>query len=50
MEIVPDIATRWDIENNGLSYIFNLNSNATFHDGKQVTALDFKWSFDGHYF
>ena len=45
-EIVPDLATRWEIENNGLSYIFNLNSNATFHDGKQVTALDFKWSFE----
>ena len=30
MEIVPDIATRWDIENNGLSYIFHLNNLLIF--------------------
>ena len=46
MEIVPDLASRWEVENNGLSYIFHLNNNATFHDGKSVTALDFKWSFE----
>ena len=46
LELVPDIAERWDISENGRVYTFRLRSNATFHDGKPITAHDFKWSIE----
>ena len=46
LELVPDIASRWDISDDGLTYTFHLRHEAKFHDGKPVTAHDFKWSFE----
>ena len=46
LELVPDIAESWDISPDGLVYTFRLRPDATFHDGKPVTAHDFKWSFE----
>ncbi len=46
LELVPDIAERWEISSDGLQYTFYLRSNAKFHDGKPVTAQDFKWSIE----
>ena len=46
LELVPDIAERWEISADGLQYTFYLRSNAKFHDGKPVTAQDFKWSIE----
>ncbi len=46
LELVPDIASRWDISDDGLTYTFHLRPEAKFHDGKPVTAHDFKWSFE----
>ena len=45
LELVPDIAQSWDIEN-GVVYTFRLRPNAKFHNGKPVTAHDFKWSIE----
>ena len=46
LELVPDIAERWEVSPDGLVYTFYLRPNAKFHDGKPVTADDFKWSIE----
>ena len=46
LQLVPDIADRWDISDDGKTYTFYLRENAKFHDGSQVTASDFKWSIE----
>ena len=46
LEIIPDIAESWDISDDGLTYTFRLRRNVDFHDGRKVTAHDFKWSFE----
>ncbi len=38
--IVPDLADRYTISEDGMTYTFTLRSNATFHDGTPVTADD----------
>ena len=45
LQLVPDIAHKWEIEN-GVVYTFYLRPNVTFHNGKPVTAHDFKWSIE----
>ena len=46
LQLVPDIAERWDISEDGKTYTFYLRDNAKFHDGKSITAGDFKWSIE----
>ena len=46
LQLVHDIAERWNISNDGLVYTFFLRPEAKFHDGKRVTAHDFKWSME----
>ena len=46
LKIVPDVAKSWDISTDGLTYTFHLNDDARFHNGKVVTAEDFKWSIE----
>ena len=46
LEIVGDLAKDWDISNGGKTYTFHLREDAKFHDGRPVTAQDFKWSLD----
>ena len=46
LNVVPDIAESWEISEDGRTYTFKLRSEAVFHDGKPVTARDFKWSFE----
>ena len=46
LELVPDIAERWDIDDTGTVYTFRLRDNVKFHNGKRVTADDFKWSIE----
>ena len=46
LEVVPDIAQSWDISDDGTIYTFHLREDAKFHDGKPVTADDFKYSFE----
>ena len=43
---VPDIAENWSISADGKTYTFNLRKDAKFHDGKQVTAADIKYSLE----
>jgi len=45
LQLVPDIAESWTIDE-GVVYTFTLRANAKFHNGKPVTASDFKWSLE----
>jgi peptide/nickel transport system substrate-binding protein len=44
--IEPELAESWTISDDGLTMTFKLKPNATFWDGRKVTAADVKWSFD----
>jgi oligopeptide transport system substrate-binding protein len=46
LRIAPDLAKDWEISNGGKTYTFFLREDATFHNGKPVTAQDFKWSME----
>lgn len=46
LQIVPDLAERWDVSDDGTVFTFHLREGATFHNGKPVTAQDFKWSME----
>jgi oligopeptide transport system substrate-binding protein len=46
LEIVPDIAERWDVSQDYLTYTFYLRSDVVFQDGRKVTAADFKYSWE----
>ncbi len=45
LNVAPDLATSWKVSADGLVYTFNLRSDASFHNGRQVTANDFVYSF-----
>lgn len=44
--IEPELAESWTESEDGLTLTFKLKPNATFWDGRKVTAADVKWSFD----
>ncbi|MBM2831842.1 MAG: oligopeptide transport system substrate-binding protein [Dehalococcoidia bacterium] len=43
---VPDIASRWDISSDGKTYTFHLKKGVKFHNGREVKAGDFKYSWE----
>ncbi len=45
-EIIPDIAESWTVSPDGKTYTFHLRSDARFSNGREVTASDFKYSFE----
>lgn len=46
LKIVPDIAEKWDVSNDGKTYTFTLRQDVKFHDGRPVTAQDVKYSLE----
>ena len=46
LEPVPDIAQSWQISDDGLTYTFYLRQDVKFHDGREVKAEDFKYSWE----
>lgn len=44
--IIPDIASKWSISTDGCTYRFTLRKGVLFSDRKEVTARDFKYSFE----
>lgn len=46
LNIVPDIAESWEVSEDGTVYTFHLRKDVYFHDGKHVTAHDFKYSME----
>ena len=53
LEVIPCIAYKWEVSDDGLVYTFHLRNDVYFHDspvfegsiGRQVTAHDFVYSF-----
>jgi len=53
LNVIPCIASRWEVAEDGLSYTFFLRNDVYFHDnpafpdslGRQVTSRDFEYSF-----
>lgn len=46
LSVKPDIAEKWDVSADRKTYTFHLRDNAVFHNGRKVTAQDFKYSFE----
>jgi peptide/nickel transport system substrate-binding protein len=46
MEIVPDLAQRWEVSPDGLTWTFSLREGVTFHDGTAFNAGAVKTCFD----
>ena len=46
MKPVDDIAESWKISDDNLVYTFYLREGVYFHDGRKVTAQDFKYSWE----
>lgn len=44
--IEPDIATSWEISEDGLTYTYTLRDDALWHDGEPVTAEDVKYTIE----
>jgi peptide/nickel transport system substrate-binding protein len=45
LNIVPDLATSWETPD-PLTYIFHLRHGVKFHDGRDFTSADVKFTFD----
>ncbi len=46
LNVVPDLAERIAISDDGLTYTFTLRANAVFHDGKAIDAAAVKYSLE----
>ncbi|MBA2477203.1 MAG: hypothetical protein H0V38_01215 [Sporichthyaceae bacterium] len=45
-EPVPELATEWEILDDGATYVFTLRDDVVFHDGTPLTAEDVKWTYE----
>jgi oligopeptide transport system substrate-binding protein len=46
LEPTGDIAQSWQVSDDGRTYTFYLRQDVKFHDGRQVKAVDFKYSWE----
>ena len=46
LTIVPDIAKSWDVSSDNTTYTFHLRQGVKFHNGREVKAADFKYSWE----
>ncbi|HEY7861606.1 MAG TPA: ABC transporter substrate-binding protein, partial [Gemmatimonadaceae bacterium] len=44
-KVAPALATRWEVSQDGLSYLFHLRAGVRFHDGTSLHASDVVHSF-----
>lgn len=44
--IAPELASRWEVSPDGLTYTFHLRPGVRFSNGAPLTARDVKWSLD----
>jgi peptide/nickel transport system substrate-binding protein len=45
-DVVPGVAEKWEISDDGKTYTFHLRPGIKFSNGDPVTAQDVKWSLD----
>lgn len=48
-DIVPDLAESWEVKNDNKTFIFHLRKGVKFHNGREFTAQDVKYTFDRLY-
>ncbi len=46
LEVRPELAESWEISEDGTIYTFHLRKGVKFHNGREVTAEDFKFSME----
>jgi peptide/nickel transport system substrate-binding protein len=46
MELEPDLAHTWELSEDGTAWTFHLRDDVVFHNGRQFTAEDVKFSWD----
>lgn len=46
VNVVPAIATHWSISSDGLEWTFNIKKGVKFHNGREMTAADVKYSLE----
>ncbi|WP_242847823.1 ABC transporter substrate-binding protein [Fervidicella metallireducens] len=45
-DILPGVAKSWYVEEDNVTWIFNLRKGAKFHNGREITADDVKYSLE----
>lgn len=43
--VMPYVATSWDVAEDGLTYTFHLRDDVKYHNGRTVTAADFAFEY-----
>ncbi|MBI2906433.1 MAG: ABC transporter substrate-binding protein [Chloroflexi bacterium] len=44
--VAPDLAERWEVSSDGLTYLFHINRGVKFHNGRPLTAEDIKFNLE----
>ncbi|QAT39941.1 peptide ABC transporter substrate-binding protein [Clostridium sp. JN-9] len=44
-QVIPGVAEKWEVSQDGLKYTFHLRKNAKWSDGKPVKAQDFEYAW-----
>jgi peptide/nickel transport system substrate-binding protein len=44
-ELIPGIASKWEVSPDGKTWTFTIREGGKFHDGSPITAQDVWWSF-----
>lgn len=45
-QVIPDLAKKWDFSEDGKTITFHLQENVKWHDDKEFSSSDVKWTFD----
>jgi ABC-type oligopeptide transport system substrate-binding subunit len=46
VDLVPDLATTWEVSPDATSFTFHLRHDASFSNGRRVTSADFKYAVE----
>ena len=45
-KVVPELATSWDVQDGGKTWVFRLAQGVKFHDGTDFDAAAAKWNIE----